>query len=87
MYNEWAFCIATEKLLGIEVPERVEYMRVILGELQRIISHIMTYGTFAMDLGAVTPFLYSFREREAMYDLFEYLSGGPVCTTFSASAA
>lgn len=76
MYNEWAFCMATERLLGIEIPERVEYMRVIVGELQRIISHIMAYGTFAMDLGAVTPFLYSFREREALYDLFEYLSGG-----------
>lgn len=76
MYNEWAFCLATERLLGIEVPERVEYMRVIVGELQRIISHIMAYGTFALDLGAVTPFLYSFREREALYDLFEYLSGG-----------
>lgn len=76
MYNEWAFCMATEKLLGIEIPERVEYMRVIVGELQRIISHIMAYGTFALDLGATTAFLYSFREREALYDLFEYLSGG-----------
>ncbi|MGE5591330.1 MAG: NADH-quinone oxidoreductase subunit D [Bacillota bacterium] len=76
MTNEWAFVLGIEKLLGIEVPERAEYMRVIVAELQRIASHLIWFGTFSLDLGAATPFIYAFRERERIYDLFESISGG-----------
>jgi len=73
--NEWAYCRAAEALLGIEVPERAEYLRVITAELQRICSHLLWFGTFSLDLGATTPFIYAFREREILYDLFESLCG------------
>lgn len=73
--NEWAYCRAAEALLGIEVPERAEYLRVITAELQRICSHLIWFGTFSLDMGATTPFIYAFREREMLYDLFESLSG------------
>ena len=73
--NEWAYCRAAEALLGIEVPERAEYLRVITAELQRICSHLLWFGTFSLDLGATTPFIYAFREREMLYDLFESLCG------------
>ena len=70
-----AFVGAVEKLGGIEVPERVEYIRVIMMELQRVASHLVFYGSMGMDLGATTPFLYAFRERELIVDLFEMASG------------
>ncbi len=73
--NEWAYCRAAEQLLGIEVPERAEYLRVITAELQRICSHLLWFGTFSLDVGATTPFIYAFREREMLYDLFEKLCG------------
>jgi NADH:ubiquinone oxidoreductase subunit D/NADH:ubiquinone oxidoreductase subunit C len=73
--NEWAYCQAAEALLGIEVPERAEYLRVITAELQRISSHLLWFGTFSLDMGATTPFIYAFREREMVYDLFESLCG------------
>lgn len=73
--SEWAFVLAVEKLMDIEVPERAEYIRVIIGELQRIASHLIAFGTFAMDLGATTPFLYSWRERENLLDIFHKLTG------------
>ena len=74
--NEWPYVMAVEKLMGIQVPERAEYIRVIAGELQRICSHILgAYGVGGLDMGATTPFLYCFRERETMYDLFEELTG------------
>lgn len=76
MTNEWAFVLGIEKLLGIEAPERAEYMRVVVAELNRIASHLLWFGTFALDLGAATPFLYAFREREMIYDLLELVSGG-----------
>ncbi|MHB9145476.1 MAG: NADH-quinone oxidoreductase subunit D [Symbiobacteriia bacterium] len=76
MTNEWAFVLGIEKLLGLVIPERAEYLRVIVAELQRIASHLLWFGTFSLDLGAATPFLYAFREREVVYDLFEALSGG-----------
>ncbi len=75
MYNEFAYAVAVEKLLGIKVPERVEYIRVILGELQRIASHLVTLGSFGMDIGAYTPFLYCFRDRESILNIFEAVSG------------
>jgi NADH-quinone oxidoreductase subunit D len=75
MYNEFGYAIAVEKLLEIEVPERVEYIRVIMGELQRIASHLVALGTYGADIGAVTPFLFCFRDREKILSLFEMTSG------------
>jgi len=66
---------AIEKLMKTEVPERVEYIRVIMMELQRIASHLVFIGTFGLDLGASTPFIYCFREREDIVDLFEMVCG------------
>jgi NADH-quinone oxidoreductase subunit D len=75
MYNEFGYAIAVEKLLGIEVPERVEYIRVVMGELQRIASHLVALGTYGADIGAVTPFLFCFRDREKILSLFEMTCG------------
>lgn len=79
--NNLAYCLSVEKLLGIEVPERAQYLRVILAELQRISSHLVWLGTHCLDLGAVTPFWYGFREREMILDLFEGLSGARLMTS------
>ncbi|MEX2160182.1 MAG: NADH-quinone oxidoreductase subunit D [Dehalococcoidia bacterium] len=74
--NEQAYCMAVEKLIGIEVPERAEYIRVILCELNRITSHMMFVGAFGIDLGIFgTTFTYAFRERERIQDIFEEVSG------------
>ncbi len=73
--NELPFVRAVEKLADIEVPERAVYLRMILSEIQRISSHLIWFGTFGLDLGAVTPFLYGFREREMTYDLLEKVTG------------
>ena len=76
MSNNLAYVLAVEKLAGIPVPERAEYLRVILAELQRIASHLIAVGAFLNDCGAFfTPFLYMFREREKIVDLFEMVSG------------
>ncbi len=75
MSNNLAYVLAVEKLMGIEIPERADYIRVLVTELQRIASHLLWLGTHAMDIGAVTVFLYCFREREDILDLFEMLSG------------
>ena len=63
--NELAFCMAVEKLMGVEVPERAEYVRVILCELNRIASHLLFAGTFGLDAGAMTPVMFTFRGRGA----------------------
>ncbi len=76
MNNAQAYCMAVEKLAGIEVPERAEYLRTIFSELNRIGSHLLAFGCYGMDLGAFTPFLYGFRERETLLDIFEKVSGG-----------
>jgi len=69
----WAWTV--EKLAGIEVPERAEYIRVIMCELNRIASHLIAFGSFTADMGAFTPFLYAIRERERINDLFEDVCG------------
>lgn len=73
--NNLGFVLAVEKLLGLEVPRRAQYLRVLMAELTRISSHLLWLGTHAMDIGAVTAFLYTFRERETTYDLFELAHG------------
>jgi NADH-quinone oxidoreductase subunit D len=75
--NELGFVLAMEKLLGIEdkIPERASYIRVILAELTRIASHLVWLGTHALELGAMSVFLYAFRERERIMDLFEEIAG------------
>jgi NADH-quinone oxidoreductase subunit D len=75
MSMEWGYVIAVEKALGTEVPRRAELIRILIGELQRIASHLMAFGTYALDLGAFSPFLYAFDEREKILRLFEELSG------------
>ncbi len=75
MSCNYVFAAAAEKLSEMEVPERAEYLRVIMLELNRIASHLIFYGTTAMDVGALTPFLYGLRERELIMDLFEMTCG------------
>ncbi|MGD8307359.1 MAG: NADH-quinone oxidoreductase subunit D [Ignavibacteria bacterium] len=75
MYNEFGYVLAIERLMNIEVPERVEYIRVIMGELQRIASHLVALGTYGADIGAFTPFLFCFRDRERILTLFEITCG------------
>jgi NADH-quinone oxidoreductase subunit D len=82
MTNNWAYCMAAEKLLGLEIPERAEYLRVLLNELQRIQSHLVWLGTHAMDIGALTVFLYCFREREQLLRIFENISGQRMMTSY-----
>jgi len=73
--NNQGFVVAMEKLLGITIPPRAAYIRMILAELQRISSHLLWLATHAIDLGAITPFFYTFREREEILDLFESYCG------------
>ncbi len=76
MSNNLAYCMAVEKLAGISVPERAEYIRVIMAELQRMASHLVAIGAFLNDCGAfMTPILYMIREREKILDLFDMVSG------------
>ena len=75
MHMDHAYSIAVEKLLDIELPDRVEYIRVIIAELQRIASHLVAIGTFGLDVGAITPFTWTIRDRERVLDLFEALCG------------
>jgi NADH-quinone oxidoreductase subunit D len=77
LFNETAFCLAVEKLLGIEaeIPQRAQVLRVLLMELNRISSHLTAIGTFGLELGATTVFLYGMREREKTLDLFELITG------------
>jgi NADH-quinone oxidoreductase subunit D len=75
MSNELGYCLAVEKLLGLEVPPRAQWMRVLLAELTRLNSHLVWLGTHAMDIGALSVFLYCFREREDLLRLFEAVGG------------
>jgi len=76
MNNEWPYVIGMEKLLGIQVSDRIEYIRVIMAELNRIANHQLAVATFGLDAGAFSPFLYLFRDREMILNLFEWASGG-----------
>ena len=75
MANEHAYVMAIEKLLGVQVPERAQYIRVMFDEVTRILNHLMWIGSHALDIGAMTVFLYAFREREDLMDMYEAVSG------------
>lgn len=75
MSMEWTYVAAVEKMLGTEVPRRAELLRIMTIELQRVASHLMAFGTYALDLGSFSPFLYAFDEREKILRLFEEVSG------------
>lgn len=82
MSNNLGFCLAMEKLLDIEVPEKVIYARVLLTELTRVMSHLVWVGTHALDIGAMSMLLYAFRERELIVDLYEACGGQRMMTTY-----
>ncbi len=82
MTNNLAYCLAVEKLLGLEIPPKAQWIRVMLNELTRINSHLVWLGTHAMDIGAMTVFLYCFREREDVLRLFEAVSGQRMMTSY-----
>jgi NADH-quinone oxidoreductase subunit D len=82
MTNNLAYCLAVEKLLGLEIPERAQYLRVLLNELTRIQSHLVWLGTHAMDIGALTIFLYCWREREDIMRIYEKVSGQRMMTSY-----
>jgi len=75
MSNEHAYCLAIEKLLGIDVPIRAQYIRVMFDEITRILNHLLWLGAHSLDVGAMTTFLYCFREREDLMDVYEAVSG------------
>ncbi len=80
--NNLCYCLGVEKLLGLEIPERAIYLRVLLNELTRIQSHLVWLGTHAMDIGALTIFLYCWREREDILRIFENVSGQRMMTSY-----
>jgi len=80
--NNLGFCLAAEKLIQIEVPKRAQYIRVLLTELTRITSHLVWLGTHAIDLGAMSVFLYCFREREEIMKIYEHVSGQRMMTSY-----
>ena len=82
MTNNLCYCLAVEKLLGLEIPAKAQWMRVLMNELTRINSHLVWLGTHAMDLGAMTVFLYCFREREDVLRFFEMVSGQRMMTSY-----
>ncbi|MFI5350967.1 MAG: NADH-quinone oxidoreductase subunit D [Elusimicrobiota bacterium] len=75
MPNNLVFCLAAEKLMGVKAPARADALRVIMCEMNRVASHLLFFGTYGIDIGAYTPFLYAFREREMILDLFEMICG------------
>ncbi len=82
MCNEHGYVMAIEKLLGVEVPERAQYIRVLFDEITRILNHLMWLGAHGLDIGAMTVFLYAFREREDLMDAYEAVSGARMHATY-----
>ncbi len=82
LINNLCYCLGVEKLLGLEIPPLAQWMRVMLGELTRINSHLVWLGTHAMDMGAMSVFLYCFREREEILRIFEMFSGQRMMTSY-----
>ncbi len=82
MNNNIGYCVAVEKLFGIEAPERAKYIRTMCAELGRIASHLLWLATHALDLGAMTVFLYAFREREMILEMFEELTGARLTVSY-----
>ena len=80
--NEWGYCLTVERLLDVQVPERAEYLRVIQGEYNRIANHFLWIGTMGLDLGALSPFWWCLREREAILELLESLTGVRMNTNY-----
>jgi NADH-quinone oxidoreductase subunit D len=81
--NNTAYVLAVEKLIGIEAPPRAQYIRTLISELARISSHLMFLGSLAMDVGALTVWMWSFREREKLYDIFEKIAGARFTTSYT----
>ena len=81
--NRHALCMCIEKAMGIEIPQRVQYIRTIMDELQRIDSHLLFYSCLCMDLGGLTPFFYGFRDREKILDIFEETTGGRLIQNYN----
>ncbi len=82
MGNNLAYCLAVEKLVDLDVPERAQGVRVVMTEMQRLASHLVWLGTHALDLAAMSMFFYTFREREAIMDIMEMVSGQRMMTTY-----
>jgi NADH-quinone oxidoreductase subunit D len=82
MCNEHAYVMSIEKMLGLKVPERAEYIRVMFDEITRIMNHLMWIGTHGLDVGAMSVFLYAFRERETLIDCYEAVSGSRMHATY-----
>jgi NADH-quinone oxidoreductase subunit D len=82
MCSEHAYVMSIERLLGVQVPERAQYIRVMFDEITRILNHLMWLGTHALDVGAMTVFLYAFREREDLIDCYEAVSGSRMHATY-----
>lgn len=80
--NSWGYVMTVEKLMNIEVPERAEYIRVIMGELQRIASHLVMLGSMVIDLNAVTAWMYAFTAREGILDLLEMVTGSRMTVNY-----
>ena len=83
MQNRHALCMCIEKAMDVELPERVQYIRTIMDELQRINSHLLFFSTLCMDLGALTAFFYGFRDREKILDIFERTTGGRLILNYN----
>lgn len=81
--NRHALCMCIEQAIGLEIPERVQYIRTIMDELQRIDSHLLFYSCLVMDMGGLTPFFYGFREREMILDIFEETTGGRLIQNYN----
>lgn len=81
--NRHALCMCIEQAMGLEIPERAQYIRTIMDELQRIDSHLLFYSCLVMDMGGLTPFFYGFREREMILDIFEETTGGRLIQNYN----